>query len=156
MGGEAHHEVAVLSIAELSRRLSQVREGEMHLRTELPADNPHNAILRMRDITRYIGVTPNQLLLWFPFMVRVRHRLRDRPAPTKARPMQEKWQREFSRFFYGWDRGTLIKAQVGGEWQIIGRSSGMAQMAPAPSSQVPHRVHSMRIDVATLGLKLEK
>jgi hypothetical protein len=146
----------VLSVAEIARRLSAVREGEAHLRTELPPQNPHNAVLRLSDITRYIATTPNQIFLWFPTMARVRHRLRDRPPPAKAVPIPERWQREFSRFFRGWESGNLIKAQVAGEWKIIGRASeGMAKMAPTPSAQGPVRSIAMRIDMTTLGPRLK-
>jgi hypothetical protein len=145
----------VLSLAELSRRLSSVRSGEAHLRTGLPPDNPHNAILRLLDITRYIGVPMNRIFEWFPTMSRVEHRLRDRPAPKKAKPIPEEWQRELSRFFYAWDRGTLKKAQVGGEWQIIGRHQTSPQMDVTPRPQAPPRVLTMRIDLTTLGPRLK-
>jgi hypothetical protein len=146
----------VLSLAEISRRLSQVREGEAHLRRELPVGNPHNAILRLRDITRYIGATENQVFLWFPTMVRMQHRLRDRPPPTKAAPMPERWQREWSRFFKAYEAGQLVKAQVGGEWQIIGRTDQtLAQVDAAPRPQAHARVIGMRIDMTTLGPRLK-
>jgi hypothetical protein len=147
----------VLSVAEISHRLSQVREGEAHLRTELPVDSPHNAILRLTDITRYIGVRPNEVFLWFPEMTRVTHRLRDRPPPTKAQTLPPERQRDFSRFFHGWDAGTLIKARVGEQWRLVGRyESGMAPLAPEARAQARSRTLTMTIDPATLGLRFVK
>jgi hypothetical protein len=144
----------VLSVAELSRRLSEVRQGEMHLKALLPVDNPHNAILRTRDITRYIGCTHQALLLWFPEMTRLKMpHLVDRPV-VKSQLLPEKWQRELSRFFKAWDAQNLIKARVGGEWQLIGRHTSLAPLGTPAGPKADARVITMRIDVKTLGLKI--
>jgi hypothetical protein len=145
----------VLSIAEITRRLSQIRDGEAHLRTELPLDNPHNAVLRLFDVTRYIGVRPNEVFLWFPTMTRVKHRLRDRPPPKKALPIPAERQREFSRFFNAWDRGMLVKARIADEWRIVSRHQDASSLGAAPGPQVPPRMIDMSIDPATGRLKFK-
>lgn len=147
-----------LSIAELERRLSEVRSGEMHLRTQLPKENPHNAILRIRDITRYTGISLTELYQMFPRMQRIEHRLANTNPPpglTRQPPKAAHWQREFSRFFFGWDQGTLIKARLGDEWKIVGKyqHQTLAKMDAAPLPQAgPIR---MRIDVTALGPRLK-
>ena len=142
----------VLSQAEIARRLSAIREGESHLRTELDPDSPHNAILRFRDVTRYIGVRENEVWLWFPEMWRVKHRLVKHPPPRKAVPLPPARQRDFSRFFYAWDKGNLVKARAGDEWRITHRHTPLAKMdAPAR----PQRSIEMRIDRETLGLRFK-
>jgi hypothetical protein len=132
-----------------------VREGEAHLRAELPTDNPHNRILRLRDITEYIGVRPNEVWAWFPDMWRSDHRLVTRPAPKKAIPLPESQQRAFSRFFHEWDSGLLVKARVGDEWRIVHRHQDSVPVGAAAGSQAPARVIEMRIDRETLGLRLK-
>jgi hypothetical protein len=152
----SHPAENTLSVTEISRRLSQIRQGEAHLRAELPVDNPHNAILRLSDVTRYIGVRPNEVFLWFPDMLRVTHRLRDRPPPKKAVPLPPARQQDFSRFFRGWDAGTIVKARVGQDWRLVGRHEpGVEKVASAQSPQAPSRVLTMRIDPATLGLRFK-
>jgi len=147
----------LLSVAEIGERLAKIRAGEAHLRAELPPDNPHNAVLRLSDVTRYIGCTHNEVLMWFPQMPRSRHRLVTRPPPRKAVPLPPERQRDFSRFFHGLDAGTLLKARVGDTWRLVGRyESGLAQMAPAPGTQARSRQITMTIDRETLGLRFTK
>ena len=147
----------ILSVAEISRRLSQVRDGEAHLRTELPLDNPHNAILRLTDVTRYIGVRPNEVFLWFPQMRRnvLMYGTKSRPPPKKAVPLPPERQREFSRFFTAWDSGLLLKARIGDEWRILSRHPHELPLGPAPGPPTPPRTIHMTIDRKTLGLKFK-
>ena len=153
----SHPAENTLSIAEIADRLAQIRACEAHLRTELPPDNPHNAVLRLSDVTRYIGCTYNEVLLWFPSIPRQRHRLVDRPPPKKAVPLSSARQLDFSRFFQGLDQGTLVKARVGDMWRVVGRyESGLAKMAPAPGTEARSRQITMRIDPETLGLRFTK
>jgi hypothetical protein len=141
-----------LSQGEISRRLSEVRQGEAHLRNELDPASPHNAILRFRDVTRYIGLRENEVWLWFPDMWRSKHRLVTRPAPKKAVALPAARQLDFSRFFKAWDAGLITKARVGDEWRLVNRHTPLAQMAPAPSAKEPI---VMRIDPQTLGLRFK-
>jgi hypothetical protein len=141
-----------LSVAEIGRRLSAIREGEAHLRTLLPLESPYNAILRLRDVTRYIGLRENEVFLWFPTMTRLKmpHRRRERPPPAKATPLPPERQWDFTRFFRAWDAGLVVKARVGDEWGIVGRHSALAQVAAAPRKTI-----EMRIDRETLGLRFK-
>jgi hypothetical protein len=133
-----------------------VRAGEAHLRTELPVDNPHNAILRLADITRYIGVHPNEVWLWFPEMLRYRHRLVTRPAPKKPVPLPCARQHDFSRFFKAWDAGVIVKARIGDEWRIVARHrEDPLSLGAAARAQAPARLIEMKIDRETLGLRLK-
>lgn len=147
----------VMSVAEIERRLHEVRQGELHLKTELPPDNAHNAVLRYADICRYLQLDQPNLLKCFPDLPRHNHRLwRARgPTATVAAPLPAAWQRNLSRFFHGWDSGALTKAQVHGKWCIVGRHE-TSPLASAPRAQGPTRVLTMRIDPKTLGLKLER
>lgn len=144
-----------LSVAQICHRLSLIREGEAHLRAELPPENPHNAVLRLRDVTRYIDCRANEVLLWFPTMTRVSHRLRDRPPPKKAVPLPAARQWDFSRFFWGFDEGRIIKARVGDEWKIISRHSHPLPLGAAARQEAPAKRLDMRIDLTALGPRLK-
>jgi hypothetical protein len=64
-------------------------------------------------------------------------------------------QTALSRFFYGWDQGTLVKARVGDEWRICNRHASLhAHPAPSPPA-APRKVITMRIDRETLGLRFK-
>jgi len=119
--------------------MTLVRAESVHLRDTLPPDNPHNRVLRVIDIARYIGVSAAWLRM-------------QTTGNSVYHTMQESRQLELSRFFQGWDQGTLIKARVGNAWQIVNRAT-LAQMAAAPGS--PGKVHQCVIDLQTLGLRVK-
>lgn len=144
-----------LAIHEIARRLSEIRQGEAHLRAELPPDNPHNAILRLADVTRYIDVRTNEVWLWFPDMWRSRHRLVTRAAPKKAVPLPPSRQLDFSRFFRAWDQGLLVKARIGDEWRIVHRHQDSPPLGASKAPPAGSRVHTMTIDRETLGLRFK-
>jgi hypothetical protein len=130
----------ILSFAALTRRLSEVRHGEEHLKMQLPVDSPHNSILRLKDIVAYTGIPYPWIRRQFPDMYRFEFPDAPRPAPKgNEKPMDkheiEERQRELSRFFYGWDLGTLVKARVGHEWKIVNRRQNAASLGAAPSPQ---------------------
>jgi hypothetical protein len=148
----------ILSLDCLARRLSEVRRAEEHLKQRLPLDSEHNAILRLRDILAYTGIPYEWARRQFPEMYRMAS---PKGAPTgKEKPADKheigERQRELSRFFYGWDRGTLVKARVGDEWKIVGRYQDAAPLGAPPRPQAPPgKVISMRIDPASLGLRFK-
>jgi hypothetical protein len=144
-----------LSQVEICNRLSAIRQGEAHLRNELDLDNPHNAVLRLRDLARYIGVTINEVWLWFPDMWRSTHRLVTRPAPKKAIRLPLERQRAFSNFFHAWDRGLIVKARVGDEWRICHRHQDESSLGATARPQADTRVITMKIDRDTLGLRFK-
>jgi hypothetical protein len=151
----------VLSLVELTRRLSEVRRGEEHLKTRLPRDSEHNRILRLADIVAYTGIPYPWLRRQFPEMYRFEFPDAPRPKPKGHEKPSDKTeiaarQTLLSRFFYGWDQGTLIKARIGNEWTIIGRHSDEVSLGPAPRQEAPAgKMISMRIDRATLGLRFK-
>jgi hypothetical protein len=153
--------IDVLSFAHLTRRLSEVRQGEEHLKQVLPVASAHNAILRLADIVAYTGIPYPWLRRQFPDMHRFEFPRAPRPAPKgNEKPSDpheiEERQRELSRFFYGWDRGTLIKARVGNEWRIVGRHSDAVPLRAAPRETAPPgKMIAMQIDRATLGLRFK-
>src|ERR1700677_3920087 len=146
--------------ATLERRLSEVRRGEFHLRRNLPLDNPHNAVLRLTDIQRYIAVQGAEMFQAFPGMERVYDRRKpDRKVKkqfSKESARRDEIQLRLSQFFHGWDNGSLLKRCVGKQWLIVGRhdAEGLAQVDGAPRPQTPARDIKMRIDMTTLGPKL--
>lgn len=150
----------ILSLRELTRRLSEVRQGEEHLKRNLPVDSPHNRILRLRDIVAYTHIPYPWLRRQFPEMHRFEFPDAPRPKPKgNDKPATqheiEERQRELSRFFYGWDRGTIIKTRVGEKWEIVGRHPSLS-LDPAPRPPGPaDKVHTMRIDRETLGLRFK-
>lgn len=144
-----------LSVEQICRRLSQVRQGEDHLKAELPLENPHNAVLRLHDIARYIGVRKNEVWLWFPQMWRSRHRTMKHAPPKKALPLPLERQRDFSNFFQAWDAGRIVKARVGDEWRIVSRHQNPSPLGPAPGPKADERTIKMVIDRETLGLRLK-
>lgn len=153
--------IDVLSFAHLTRRLSEVRQGEEHLKRVLPVDSPHNAILRLADIVAYTQIPYPWLRRQFPDMHRFEFPRAPRPAPKgNEKPSDpheiEERQRDLSRFFYGWDQGTLIKARVGNEWRIVGRHSDTHSLGAAPRPPAPAgKVIAMQIDRTTLGLRFK-
>jgi hypothetical protein len=148
----------ILSFGELSRRLSEVRRGEEHLKQILPVDSPHNVILRLRDILAYTGIPYPWVRRQFPEMHRFEFIGAARPQPkgldmpATTHEIHER-QRELSRFFYGWDRGTLVKARIGDEWRIVGRHQDAVSLGAAPRPS-PHagKMIAMRIDPNTVRL----
>jgi hypothetical protein len=150
----------VLSLAGLSRRLSEVRRGEEHLKKKLPVDSPHNVILRLKDICAYTLVPYEWVRRIFPEMYRFEFPDAPRPSPQgKDKPVDKheigERQRALSRFFYGWDQGTLVKARIGNEWKIVGRYQDAAPLGGAPRPAADARQISMRIDPESLGLRFK-
>ena len=132
-----------LSKAELRRRLDQVRQESYHLKERLPPDSPHNALLRLSDIARYIGVTR----AWLRMMT---------DGANPSHDMSEERQVELSRFFQAWDRGLLVKARVADEWNIVSRYGADSQWSKASRPQgAPGKIHRLTIDLSTLGLKVK-
>jgi hypothetical protein len=147
----------VMSFAELTRRLGEVRLGEAHLKTQLPPDSDWNRTLRLKDIIAYTGIPYPWLLRQFPEMPRLKS-IRDRERKGGDSPVDkheiEQRQRELSRFFYGWDAGTLIKARIRDEWKIVGRYQDAESLGAPPRPQAhAGKVIAMRIDPESLGLK---
>jgi hypothetical protein len=149
----------VMSLAHIARRLSEVRQGEAHLKLQLPVDSEYNRILRLKDILAYTGIPYEWVRRQFPDMWRMES-IQPKPNRGAERPADkshiEERQRDLSRFFFGWDQGTLIKARVGAEWRIIGRyqdasSLGAPARAPAPTG----KMITMQIDRNTLGLRFK-
>jgi len=132
-----------LSKAELRRRLDQVRQESYHLKERLPPDSPHNALLRLSDIARYIGVTR----AWLRMMT---------DGANPSHDMSEERQVELSRFFQAWDRGLLVKARVADEWNIVSRYGADSQWSKVARTQgAPGKIHRLTIDLSTLGLKVK-
>lgn len=149
-----------MSFVALTRRLSEVRLGEAHLKRRLPVSSPYNAVLRLIDILNYTGIPYPWILRMFPELLRLESGMRP-PAPCLTDAPADKHeiherQRELSRFFYGWDQGTLVKARIGDEWKIVGRYQDACSLGAAPRPQAAAgKVISMRIDPATLGLRFK-
>ena len=132
-----------LSKAELRRRLDQVRQESYHLKERLPPDSPHNALLRLSDIARYIGVTR----AWLRMMT---------DGANPSHDMSEERQVELSRFFQAWDRGLLVKARIADEWKIVPRHAPDSQWSKVARAQgAPGKIHRLTIDLSTLGLKVK-
>jgi hypothetical protein len=134
----------ILSFAALTRRLSEVRHGEEHLKMNLPVDSTFNSVLRLRDICAYTHIPYPWIRRQFPEMYRFEFVGAERPEPKgKDKPATkyeiEERQRELSRFFYGWDLGTLVKARVGHEWKIVNRHQNAASLGGAPRPQADAR-----------------
>ena len=133
--------IDVLSLDALSRRLSEVRRGEEHLKMILPVDSPYNSILRLRDILAYTQIPYPWVRRQFPEMYRfefvgaARPEPKGKDKPATAHEIHER-QRELSRFFYGWDLGTLVKARVGNEWQIVGRYQDAVSLGAKAGAQI--------------------
>jgi hypothetical protein len=93
-------------------------------------------VLRTRDIERYIQVPRGAL---------------KRPNTFRT------YQRELSWFFQLWDAGQLVKAQVNGQWTLVRRDPGMAQVAPPTGAQAaPGRRLDMKIELTTDGPRLRR
>ena len=122
-----------LSIAECRRRLLEVEAGSAHLKLSLPKDSPHQAVLRVIDIARYIGINNATL----------------RPQ-MKSAPIGPERQKELTRFFKAWDAGVLVKALYDGKWQILNRIHGAAPALP-PAQKPPL---TMKIEHTPTGPKL--
>jgi hypothetical protein len=150
--------IDVLSLDCLSRRLSEVRRGEEHLKKDLPPDSSFNAILRLRDILAYTAIPYPWIRRQFPEMYRFEFVGAARPEPKgKDKPATKheihERQRELSRFFYGWDKGTLVKARVGDEWKIVGKYQDATSLGGAPGPQAhAGKMIAMRIDPNTVRL----
>jgi hypothetical protein len=127
----------------LRRRLLEVIAASDHLRQNLRPDSPYAHVLRLGDIARYIGLAERTL---------------KRCIYGKAPPaMPESMQRNLSRFFHGWDNGSLVKAKLADRWQILNPhscNSPLAQVAAAPLPQANERKINMRIDLTSLGPRL--
>lgn len=149
----------LLSVEELRRRIKDISAGEEHLRRVLKPDNPHNQVLRVRDVARYIGTTGELLRVYCPGVgIQFAGRWGEKRKFEQAK-MPAKIQRGLSQFFHGWDHGHLVKAKVGQEWKIINRYSGHSSLAAldlAPRPQADARPLTLRIDMATLGLRLKE
>lgn len=118
-----------LSVAEIDRRFKKIVADSAHLRTSLPPDSPYNAVLRVADIVRYIGVNSRD-----------------------GRAFIKRYQRELSLFFKAWDHGNLVKARVGDTWKIVHRHTGdttLAKVAAAPGKERPPI--QCRIDMSVIG-----
>lgn len=147
----ACHEI--MSLEELCRRLSEVRRGEEHLKMHLPLDSPHNAILRLRDIVAYTQVEDRWMRDQFPDMYRltmphspncIRRSGEKQRKPIDKAQIEDR-QRELSRFFYGWDAGTLVKMRVGDGWRIVGRHQNQVPLGAAPRPAADARMIQMAI-----------
>lgn len=154
--------IDTLSLPALRRRLRAVIQGACHLRSRLPAESPHNCILRVSDVERYIGLTHRAVL--GPFCV---------DAPPKAcnlgcasvdvcrgrqrcRNITPEIQRKLSEFFMSWERGELVKANLGGTWRVAhARDAALAQMAAPALEKAPARGVPMSIDLTQLGPRLK-
>lgn len=152
--------IDTLSLPALRLRLRSVIAGACHLRGRLPPENPHNCILRLSDVERYIGLTHRCVL--GPFCV---------DAPPKAcqlgcasvdvcrarqrcRNITPEIQRKLSEFFMSWERGDLLKANIGGTWRVLpARDAALAQMAAPALEKAPAR--RMSIDLTQLGPRLK-
>lgn len=148
----------IMSFAELTRRLSEVRRAEEHLKMLLPVDSPHNAILRLREILAYTHIPYEWARRQFPEMYRFKS-LRPPPKgnerPADKHEIEER-QIALSRFFYAWDRGTVIKARVGNEWRLVARHQDAVPLGAAPRPPAaPRKVIEMHIDRETLGLRFK-
>jgi hypothetical protein len=149
----------ILSFEALTRRLSEVRRGEEHLKRNLPLASEHNRILRLNDICAYTGIPYPWIRRQFPDMYRMEFPDAPKPAPSgRDKPATkheiEERQRELSRFFYGWDRGTLVKARVRDEWKIVGRYQDAVPLgAAARPERPPGKILEMRIDLETFALR---
>ena len=143
-----------LSQREIRRRLRAIWTQTEHLRRDLPPDNPHNQTLTIRDIAVYIHV---------PFRMLLDTRLEEAPprcekrcqtineCPKRCRGYDRLQQERLSRFFSGWDNGTLVKARIAGKWQIVDRSH--AALAKMDATQRPPITR--RIEVTPSGPRLK-
>jgi hypothetical protein len=119
-----------------------IRSESAHLKPWLPPQNKHNAVLRLADVANYIEVS----LAWLACVI----------AETRTEYcMKRELQETLSRFFIAWDRGLLVKARVGDEWKIVHRVPGPGLSPGQRPADTPPPVHKCRIDLATLGLRLE-
>lgn len=157
MASKSVDSLDLLSVEDLRRRIKDISAGEEHLRRVLKPDNPHNQVLRVRDVARYIGTTGELLRVYCPGVgIQFAGRWGERRKFEQAK-MPAKIQRGLSQFFHGWDHGHLVKAKVGEEWKIINRHSGhtsLATLDAAPTPSPDARVHTLRIDMTTLGPRL--
>ena len=111
----------------------QIGEESAHLKIRLEIGNPHNAILRLTDVAAYIGLTNSAI-----------YQFRSGAQMTSDR------QQQFSRFFWGWDSGNLVKAQTPAGWRIVNRhasGAGLAQMACPTGPQAARKAFDLRIDL---------
>jgi hypothetical protein len=160
---ESFNHEHISSLSELRRRVRKVQEDSNFLRKKLTPESPYNAVLRVVDITRYIGCGNSDLADFAP----------DAPPPKwkcacgsvehcqrqpRCRTLGPTIQRKLSGFFRGWDSGALVKANVLGEWRVVSRHSSYATLAPvdAKAGAKIRPAIPMRIDPATLGLKVGK
>jgi hypothetical protein len=148
-----------MSMSELTRRLSEVRRGEEHLKTRLPVESAYNTILRLADIVAYTSIPYPWIRRQFPEMyrmesVRVRG-VNQTDKPANKTEIEER-QRELSRFFHGWDLGTLVKAKVHGEWKIVNRYQNEVPLGTATRAQANARMINMTIDPKTLAIRINK
>lgn len=133
-----------LSQREIRRRLRAIWTQTEHLRKDLPPDNPHNQVVTIRDIAAYIQE---------PFRILLDTRLEEVPprctkrcvtineCPKRCRGYNKLQQMRLSKFFNGWDHGTLVKAQVAGKWLIVDRSHApLAQMDATPRAPIARRI----------------
>jgi hypothetical protein len=149
-----------LSQREIRRRLRAVWAQSEHLRRDLPPDNPHNQIVTIRDIAAYIQE---------PFRILLDTRLEDVPprctrgcvtineCSKRCRGYNKLQQMRLSKFFNGWDHGTLVKAQVAGKWLIVDRShvhaAGNASLEKVAAASRPPI--SRRIELTDQGPRLK-
>ena len=99
------------------KRMRELQGATTHLARYIDPQNPHAATLRLGDIARYIGLDLNTL-------TRV-------SVNPKRLPMTKSTQIALSRFWYGWDHGSLVKARVGDNWIIANPHSCNSPLAQA-------------------------
>lgn len=136
-----------LSRKEIARRLQQIYDESRHLNARLPADSPHNATIRLVDISRYLEVDGVE-------------GLRLGGDSAVVRKFSRAVQMALTRFFRDFDAGLIVKARTSTGWKLFNRraiNAALAQVAPPPgpsTSPHPERSLAMRIDLTTLGPKL--
>ena len=124
---------------ELRALLDKVKEDARHLRRDLPVDSPHNSVLRLQDIARYIG---------WPI-----HRLYDRAGWR----LTNTDRRKLAAVFQQLNKGRLVKRRVGDEWKLVPTegpaSEALAKMvaSPGPKADAPAKTLTMRIDPLVIG-----
>lgn len=154
-----------LSCAAIRRRLNTLIAESAHLRKTLPPDSPHNAVLRLSDVARYIRVPALNLQRAISEKPS-RHLCRrgcatlyDCERDSRCDTLAGKWQLELSRFFWALDRGNIRKIRVGDEWRIENSHKGdgaLPQVVPAPlPTAATRKPFELRIDLTKLGPKLE-
>lgn len=133
-----------LSQREIRCRLRDIWTQSEHIKRNLPPENPYNQVVTIADIAAYIRE---------PYRILLDTRLEEVPprctkgcislqeCPKRCRGYTQLQQTRLSKFFNGWDHGTLVKAQVAGKWLIVDRSHApLAQVDASQRAPIARRI----------------